>query len=138
MGGLRIWRGLRSSATLLILLISSECFTKSHISLPPFSGYRVHAGSVSPVRHRNGDHHFNSTFAHSDDMPHRGRGRGRDSGKFNESPPRFSRGRGGARPLGRGSAGHVVRSGPFRGETTGKSNPNVQPREGDWYCSDPA
>ncbi|CAM8945452.1 unnamed protein product [Rhodiola kirilowii] len=101
-------------------------------------GYAVHAGSVSPVRRRNEDRHFHSAFDHSGAMPHRGRGRGRDSGRYRESSPRFSRGMGVDRSWGRGSGGHRLRPGPFKADTAGKSNPNVEPREGDWYCSEPA
>lgn len=55
------------------------------------------------------------------------------------SPPPRSRGRGG-RPFGRGGfdGPGYGGPGPVRGEGgMHRNNPNVRPREGDWYCSDP-
>lgn len=90
------------------------------------------------MRRRNDDHHFNSTFDRFNASPQQEQGRGRDFGRYHQSPPRFSRGGGADRSLGRDSAGIRPHPGYLRGETAGKSNPKIEPREGDWYCSDPA
>lgn len=100
-----------------------------------FPGYRIRAGSVSPVR-RRADHRFSSDFEHPGGLP---RSRefvsGRDAGRYRDLSPPFSRGRG--RPFGRGIDGPEFGPGPLRGEGLGRNNPNVRPREGDWICSDP-
>lgn len=102
-----------------------------------FPGYRIRSGSGSPVRRRDVDHRYNSEFDHSESLP---RGRdfsiGKDRGRFRDPSPPFARGRGSDRPLGRGSDGPGFGPGPFRGEGMNRNNPNVRPREGDWYCSD--
>ncbi|KAL7601632.1 hypothetical protein Lser_V15G24152 [Lactuca serriola] len=117
-------------------------------------GYRMRAGSASPVRRRNGSHHYSPEYDHSDGPPpppppppprHRGFGRGRDSGRFRDhSPPPYGRGRfgGGGRFGGRGfDGGPGMGPGGFRGGGGGdvipRNNPNVRPREGDWMCTDP-
>ncbi|KAL8158763.1 hypothetical protein V2J09_000300 [Rumex salicifolius] len=97
-------------------------------------GYRTLAVSGSPTRHREADRRYNSDFDHPGDMRH-GRGFGggraalRSPVRRDYSPP-YSRGRGIGRPF------DDPGSGRFRGE--GRNNPNVRPREGDWFCSDPA
>ncbi|XP_034918249.1 uncharacterized protein [Populus alba] len=93
------------------------------------SGYRLRAGSGSPVRRKDADHRYNSDFDNSV-----GPSRGRDfsnrkyHGRFQDSSPPYARGRGFDGPgLGPGS---------HRGEGMGRNNPNVRPREGDWICTD--
>ncbi|MFS7982482.1 putative Zinc finger, RanBP2-type, TAF15/EWS/TLS family, Zinc finger, RanBP2-type superfamily [Helianthus anomalus] len=117
-------------------------------------GYRMRAGSVSPVRRRNGSHHYSPDYDHSDGAPparNRGFGRGRESDRYRDySPPSYGRGRfgGGGRFGGRGGF-HGGRGGFHGGSSMGgrgfrgggdvipRNNPNVRPREGDWMCTDP-
>uniref|UniRef100_A0A2P2IRG3 Uncharacterized protein MANES_03G023100 n=1 Tax=Rhizophora mucronata TaxID=61149 RepID=A0A2P2IRG3_RHIMU len=101
-------------------------------------GYRVHAGSGSPLRRRESDNRYSSHFDHSGSLPrgHEFRGR-KDTGRFRDVSPPFARGRGGGKPLGRSFDGPGFGPGPFR-EGTSRNNPNVRPREGDWICSDPS
>lgn len=104
-----------------------------------FSGYRIRAGSGSPVRRRNADHRYSPEFDHPIGMP-RGRGfRGGRSGRFRDYSPPYGRGRGrGGRFLGgRGFDGPRFDFGHFRGEGMLPGNSNVRPREGDWICPDP-
>ncbi|CAK9329396.1 unnamed protein product [Citrullus colocynthis] len=99
-------------------------------------GYRIHAGSVSPTRRRD-VHRYISDFDHSGGLTRsREFGGGRDLGRYRDTSPHYSRRISGGRPFGRGVDGPGLASGPFRGERS-KNNPNVRPRDGDWYCSDP-
>ncbi|PON50534.1 zinc finger protein [Parasponia andersonii] len=101
------------------------------------SGYRLRAGSASPVRRRDADHYYNSNFDNSGALAHsREVGGARDAGRFRDSSPPYVRGRGGGRPFGRGANGSEFVRGPFRGEGMNRNNPNVRPREGDWFCPD--
>lgn len=80
---------------------------------------------------------FDHDFEHRG--PSRGRGfrGGRGRGRFRDRSPPFGRGRG-RPPLGRGFSGPGYDAPePFRGESAGRNNPNVAPREGDWICSEP-
>ncbi|KAI3802911.1 hypothetical protein L1987_31058 [Smallanthus sonchifolius] len=119
---------------------------------PPYSrsdgshGYRMRAGSASPVRRRNGSPHYSPDYDHSDGGPpprNRGFGRGRESGRYRDySPPSYGQGRfGGGRFGGRGGfdGGHSMGGRGFRGggDVIPRNNPNVRPREGDWMCTDP-
>lgn len=102
-----------------------------------FPGYRIHAGSGSPVR-RKSDQRFSSNFDQAGGLPRsRELGNGRDSGRYRDSSPPFIRGRGGGRPFGRGIDGPEFGPGSLRGEGLSRNNPNVRPREGDWICPDP-
>ncbi|KAL8234866.1 hypothetical protein R6Q59_020966 [Mikania micrantha] len=109
-------------------------------------GYRMRAGSASPVRRRNGSHHYSPDYDHPNGGPpprSRGFGRGRDSGRYRDYSPPYGRGRFvGGRFGGRGGfdgspsmAGRGFRGG---GDVIPRNNPNVRPREGDWMCPDPA
>lgn len=104
-----------------------------------FPGYRIRAVSGSPVRHRGADHRYSPNLNHSGG-PLRSRefGGGRDPSRYRDSSPPYGRGRGGGRPFSRALDGPGFGPGPFRGEGMSRNNPNVQPREGDWYCPDPA
>lgn len=108
------------------------------------SGYRIRGGSRSrsPVRRRNADHHYRSDFDHSAGFSRsRGFGGGREPGRYRDSSPPYARARGGGggRPFGRGFNGPSFGPGPFRGGGgMAKNNPNVRPREGDWFCPDPS
>ncbi|XP_075641248.1 uncharacterized protein LOC142612952 [Castanea sativa] len=101
-------------------------------------GYRIRAGSGSPVRHRDVDHRYSPDFNHSGGLPRsRDFGSGRDPGRYRDSSPPYGRGRGGGRPFSRAFDGPGLGPGPFRGEGMSRNNPNVRPRDGDWVCSDP-
>ncbi|XP_059634950.1 transcription initiation factor TFIID subunit 15 [Cornus florida] len=115
---------------------------------PPYSrsdrfyddpGYRIRAGSGSPVRRRNADNRYSPDFGHSGGPPRsRGFGSGRDPGRYRDHTPPYGRGRGGGRFVGGGFDGPGLGPGPFRGEGLPRNNPNVRPREGDWICPDPS
>ncbi|KAL5768817.1 hypothetical protein ACOSP7_015361 [Xanthoceras sorbifolium] len=101
-------------------------------------GYRNRAGSASPARRRDGDHRHGSDFDHSGGMARsREFGSGRDHGRYRDPSPPYGRGRGGGRPFGRGFDGPAFGPGPLRNEGMNRNNPNVRPREGDWFCPDP-
>ncbi|XWS69903.1 hypothetical protein CRYUN_Cryun03dG0003600 [Craigia yunnanensis] len=116
---------------------------------PPYSrsdrykdepGYRIRAGSSSPVRRRDADHRYGSNFDRLGGPPRsRDFGNGRDPGRYRDSSPPYSQGPGGGRQ--HSSRGFDVTGygpGPFRGEGMTRNNPNVRPREGDWICPDPS
>ncbi|XP_060213592.1 uncharacterized protein LOC132640828 isoform X1 [Lycium barbarum] len=99
-------------------------------------GYRAHAGSVSPVRHRNADDRYSPDFDHSGGPPRsRGFGRSRGPGRHRHYSPPYGRGREAGRFVGRSYDGPGYGAGQVRGLPRG--NPNVQPRDGDWMCTDP-
>ncbi|XP_051148914.1 uncharacterized protein LOC127263755 [Andrographis paniculata] len=113
---------------------------------PPYSrsdrydgqGYRIRAGSVSPVRRRDAHHHFSPDFEPSDGaLRNRGLGNGREPGRYRDYSPTYGRGKDGGRFAGRGFDRSAPSPGSLRGEGLRRNNPNVQPREGDWICSDP-
>nr|KYP66967.1 TATA-binding protein-associated factor 2N [Cajanus cajan] len=97
--------------------------------------YRIRAGSSSPIHRRDADHRFNSDYNHLSRS--RGYGGGRDPGRYRDPSPPYGRGRVGGRPMGRAFDGPGFVSGLARGEGNGRNNPNVRPREGDWFCPDP-
>ncbi|KAL7093600.1 hypothetical protein ACP275_11G049400 [Erythranthe tilingii] len=112
---------------------------------PPYSrsdryeshGYRMRAGSVSPLRRRDANHHrFSPGFEPSIGTSSRSRGfgSGREPGRFRDHSPPFGRGKFSDRGHHHSSRGPVS----FRDEGLPRNNPNVQPREGDWICSDPS
>ncbi|KAL6274731.1 hypothetical protein ACE6H2_025423 [Prunus campanulata] len=100
-------------------------------------GYRMRAGSASPVHRRDADHRYSSEYDRSGGPP-RGRefGSARDSGRYRDNSPHYARGRGAGRPFSRGLDGPGPGPGPFRGEGS-RNNPNVRQRLGDWICPDP-
>ncbi|KAL3535735.1 hypothetical protein ACH5RR_004196 [Cinchona calisaya] len=99
-------------------------------------GYRMRAGSVSPVRHRP-DSRYSPEFDHSGAPPRsRGYVTGRDHGRYRDYSPPYVRPRDGVRFNGKGFDGPGHGPGPLRGEVVPRNNPNVRPREGDWYCSE--
>ncbi|KAK8698468.1 hypothetical protein V6N13_114585 [Hibiscus sabdariffa] len=102
-------------------------------------GYRIRAGSSSPIRRRDADHRYGSNFDRSGG-PSRGRdfGNGRDPGRYRGSSPPYTRGPGGGRQRSsRDFDGTGYGPGPIGGEGLTRNNPNVRPREGDWICPDP-
>lgn len=120
---------------LLSLIIRSCSSLECTASFP---GYRLRAGSTSPVRRRDSDHRYNSDFDHLRSLARsREVGAARDAGRFRDYSPPYARGRGSGRPFGRGPDGPDFGPGLFRGEGMSRNNPNVRPREGDWYCLDP-
>lgn len=100
-----------------------------------FPGYRIRAGSSSPVHRRDADHRFSSDYNHLSRS--RGYGGGRDPGRYRDPSPPYGRGRVGGRPIGRPFDGPGFVPGLVRGEGNSRNNPNVRPREGDWICPDP-
>ncbi|CAL5400266.1 unnamed protein product [Camellia sinensis] len=102
-------------------------------------GYRIRAGSGSPVRRRNADHRYSPDFDHPGGPPrNRGYGSMRSPGRYRDYSPPYGRGRGGGgRFMNRGFDGPGFGPGAFRGEGMPRNNPNVRPREGDWICPDP-
>lgn len=101
-----------------------------------FPGYRIRAGSSSPVHRRDADHRFGSDYNHLSRS--RGYGGGRDPGRYRDPSPPYVRGRVGGRPMGRTFDGPGFGAGLARGEGHSRNNPNVRPREGDWICPDPS
>lgn len=141
--------GLFNLLTMILVVavhfnFTSVLFLFSYKHLP---GYRARAVSGSPVRRRDVDRRYSPAPIERLDGPprHRGFGGGRDNlrspGRYRDFSPPHARGRGG-RPFGRGfdghGHGHGHGPGAIRGEGMHKNNPNVRPREGDWYCTDPA
>ncbi|XP_011078305.1 zinc finger Ran-binding domain-containing protein 2 isoform X1 [Sesamum indicum] len=112
---------------------------------PPYSrsdrhdghGYRMRAGSVSPVRRRDAHHRFSPGFEHSDGARSRGFGNGRDTGRYRDYSPPYGHGKDG-RFSGRDYDRSARGPGSLRVEGLPRNNPNVRPREGDWICSDPS
>ncbi|KAK7314453.1 hypothetical protein VNO77_32977 [Canavalia gladiata] len=102
---------------------------------PDEPGYRIRAGSSSPVHRRDADHRFGSDYSHLSRS--RGYGGGREAGRYRDISPPYGRGRVGGRPIGRAFDGPGFAPGLARGEGNSRNNPNVRPREGDWICSDP-
>ncbi|KAL0427026.1 UNVERIFIED_CONTAM: hypothetical protein Slati_2877400 [Sesamum latifolium] len=101
-------------------------------------GYRMRAGSVSPVRRRDAHHRFSPGFEHSDGARSRGFGNGRDTGRYRDYSPPYGHGKDGGRFSGRDFDRSARGPGPLRVEGLPRNNPNVRPREGDWICSDPS
>ncbi|KAL1216295.1 hypothetical protein V5N11_026774 [Cardamine amara subsp. amara] len=101
------------------------------------NGHRTRASSSSPPRRAFEDHRHGSDLNHSG-APPRGRefsNRREASGRFRDYSPPYARGGAGPRPHGRGLDGPE----PAHG-SEGMSRNNiskVEPRDGDWYCSDP-
>ncbi|KAH6797950.1 hypothetical protein C2S52_022504 [Perilla frutescens var. hirtella] len=116
---------------------------------PPYSrsdryeghGYRMRAGSGSPL-HRRDAHHRSSAGFETFGGASRGRGfrNEREPGRYRDYSPPYARGKDGGRFPGRGydqSARVPGGPGPLRIEGLPRNNPNVRPRDGDWTCSDP-
>ncbi|GAB2268293.1 hypothetical protein Dimus_003267 [Dionaea muscipula] len=103
------------------------------------NGYRSRALSGSPV-HRRDVRRYSPDFNNPGDLRRHEFPSGRDAvrspGRHRDpSPPHYRRGVG--RPFERAFEGSGLGSGPLRGEPMQRNNPNVRPREGDWYCPDP-
>ncbi|GMH23811.1 hypothetical protein Nepgr_025654 [Nepenthes gracilis] len=119
------------------------------LEIPPYSrskqypdkhGHRTREVSGSPVHRRDVDRHYTPDFDHLVDLHHRGfareRNAARSPGRYQDySPPHYHRGDGW--PFGRAVEGRGLDAGSFRGKDMHRNNPNVRPREGDWYCPDP-
>lgn len=90
------------------------------------------------------DMYYSLDFDHSGGHQDRSYGNGRDSrdyGRYRDlSLPHCNRGRNGARIGGKvyDGPGYDQGQGTFKGDGASRNNPNVRPREGDWFCSDPA
>ncbi|KAL3839888.1 hypothetical protein ACJIZ3_024479 [Penstemon smallii] len=102
-------------------------------------GYRMRAGSVSPVRNRDERHRFSPGFERSGGAPRgRGFGRGRGPARHRDYSPPYGRGRFAGRFGGKGYDRFTHGPGPLRVDGLPRNNPNVQPRDGDWICKDPS
>lgn len=103
------------------------------LDITGFSGYRVRAGSASPVRRRTTERRYSPEFDHQNGPPRsHGFGRGRDPPRYRDHSPPYGHMREGGRFNGRG-----LGPGTFRGDDLPRNSPNVRPREGDWVCPDP-
>ncbi|XP_010548706.1 PREDICTED: uncharacterized protein LOC104820053 [Tarenaya hassleriana] len=103
-------------------------------------GHRTRAGSRSPARRADRDHGYGSDIDHSSGAPrgHEFGNRRETSGRYRDHSPSGIRGGAGARSNGRGLDGPGLGRGPIRGDGIQRNNnPNVRPREGDWFCPDP-
>lgn len=133
--------GISTQCTFLILAGYEYKGSKIQVSLvhAPISG----SSPGFPDR-RSGS--YGVDYERDRDMPPRGRGyrggRGRSRhdrfGAPTHIPPHIAIGQG-APPFGRGFGGGFVAVDDFPpgGESFGRNNPNVTPREGDWICSEP-
>ncbi|OIW15980.1 hypothetical protein TanjilG_04515 [Lupinus angustifolius] len=101
---------------------------------PGDTGYRIRAGSASPVHRRGANDRLGSDYNHLSRS--RGYGSGRDPGRYRDPSPPYIRGRVGGRPIGRAFDRPGFVPGLARGEGNSRNNPNVRPREGDWICPD--
>ncbi|KAE9586012.1 putative Zinc finger, RanBP2-type, TAF15/EWS/TLS family [Lupinus albus] len=99
-----------------------------------FPGYRIRAGSASPIHGREASHRFGSDYNHLSQS--RGYGGGRDPGRYRDPSPPYFRGKVGGRAIGRAFDRPGFVPGLARGEGNSRNNPNVRPREGDWICPD--
>lgn len=101
----------------------------------------MRAGSLSPLRRRDARHRSSPGFQ---TIGGSSRGRGfrneREPGRYRDYSPPYACGKDGGRFPGRGydqSARGPGGPDPLRVEDVPRNNPNVRPREGDWYCPDP-
>ncbi|KAL1566855.1 RNA-binding protein EWS isoform X1 [Salvia divinorum] len=104
-------------------------------------GYRKRAGSVSPIRRRDAHHRSSPGFETFGSSRGRGIRNEREPGQYHDYSPPYARGKDGGRFPGRGYDQLARGSGgpePLRAEGVPRNNPNVRPREGDWYCPDPS
>ncbi|GAB2292294.1 hypothetical protein Dimus_026542 [Dionaea muscipula] len=110
-----------------------------HERYPDEHGDKTWAHSGSPIHRREVGHRYSPDIDKQGDLRRRGFQSDMDAlrypGRYRDSPT--SHYRRGARPFRRAFEDRGLGPGLLRGDALQRNNPNVRPRDGDWYCPDP-
>ncbi|KAK9148727.1 hypothetical protein Scep_007484 [Stephania cephalantha] len=98
------------------------------------SGHGKRAGSISPICRRKVDH-YRGSFDGMGSQHGGGFRGGRGPRNFRDLSPPYGRGRGGG---GGRFSERASDDDEFDKRGLNRNNPNVAPREGDWFCPDPS